>query len=214
MSFLSDTILIVTILLSVFAAGTARLGMTIRVFAAQSLLIAFLPWLLHPGAPGLHQLLLMAGTFAIKVWLIPRFLFRAIRDVAIRRDNEPLIGYGASLLASAALVALAFGLSASLPLPGGIASRLLLPASLSTLLLGLLLLISRTKAVTQVVGYLLAENGIYLFATALVVEMPLLVEMGILLDVFVGVFVMGIVVFHINREFDSLSSAHLTELKD
>jgi hydrogenase-4 component E len=213
-TFLSETILILTILLSVFAVGTARIAMTIRTFAAQSLLIAFLPWFLHPGLPGFHQLLLMVGTLVIKVWLIPRFLFRAIRDVAIRRDVEPLITYGAALLACALLVALAFGLSANLPVPTGIASHLLLPASLSTLMIGLLLLISRTKAVTQVVGYLIVENGIYLFAIALVVEMPLLVEMGILLDIFVGVFVMGIVIFRINREFDHMDTHNLTALKD
>jgi hydrogenase-4 component E len=150
----------------------------------------------------------------IKVWLIPRFLFRAIRDVAIRRDVEPLISYGASLLACVVLVALAFGLSAKLPVPTGIASHLLLPASLSTLMIGLMLLISRTKAVTQVVGYLILENGIYLFAIALVVEMPLLVEMGILLDIFVGVFVMGIVIFRIHREFDHMDTHNLTALRD
>ena len=77
-----------------------------------------------------------------------------------------------------------------------------------------LLLATRRKAITQVVGYLMLENGIYTFGLTLAERVPLLVELGVLLDVFVGVFVMGIVVFHINREFDSISSAHLTELKD
>ena len=213
MSFLTDLVLIVTILLSVFSLATARIGMTIRTFAFQSLLLGFLPMLLH-GTVGLHEFLLLAGSLGIKVVLIPRFLFRAIRDVAIRRDVAPVIGYGSSLFAGACLVALAFAISANLPLLPGVGSTLLLPASLSTLLLGLLLLISRTKAVIQVVGYLQVENGIFLFGMSLVHEMPLLVEMGVLLDIFVGVFIMGIVVFHINREFDSLDSAQLTELKD
>ena len=213
MSFLTDLVLIVTILLSVFSLATARIGMTIRTFALQSLLLGFLPILLH-GSLGLHEFLLLGGSIAIKVVLIPRFLFRAIRDVAIHRDVAPVIGYGSSLFAGACLVALAFAISANLPLPTGVGSALLLPASLSTLLLGLLLLISRTKAVIQVVGYLLVENGIFLFGMSLVQEMPLLVEMGILLDVFVGVFVMGITIFRIHREFDHMDTHNLTSLRD
>ena len=214
MSFLIDSILILAILLSVFALGASRLGNTIRIFSIQSFLIAFLPWLLHGGTPGFHQLVLLLGTILVKAFVIPRFLFSAIRDVSMRRDMAPLIGFGTSLFVGSLLVALAFILSANLPLPTGVGSSLLLPASLSTLLLGLLLIISRTKAVTQVVGYLIVENGIFLFGVSLVLEMPLLVEMGILLDVFVGVFVMGIVIFRINREFEHMDTHNLTVLRD
>jgi hydrogenase-4 component E len=214
MSFLIDSILILAILLSVFALGASRLGMTIRIFAIQSFLIAFLPWFLHGGTPGFHQLLLLVGTVVVKAFVIPSFLFWAIRDVSMRRDMAPLIGFGTSLFVGSLLVALAFIISANLPLPTGIASSLLLPASLSTLLLGLLLIISRTKAVTQVVGYLIVENGIFLFGVSLVLEMPLLVEMGILLDLFVAVFVMGIVIFRIHREFEHMDTNNLTVLRD
>jgi hydrogenase-4 component E len=75
-------------------------------------------------------------------------------------------------------------------------------------------LITRTKAVSQVVGYLMLENGIYLFGLTQSRRVPFLVDAGVLLDVFVGVFVMGIVLFHINREFDSISATQLTELKE
>jgi hydrogenase-4 component E len=75
-------------------------------------------------------------------------------------------------------------------------------------------LTSRRKAVTQVVGYVMLENGIYLFGLTQAEKVPFLLELGVLLDVFVGVFIMGIVVFHINREFESLDSARLTELTD
>ena len=214
MTFLADTILIAAILLSVVTLATSRVGMGIRAFAAQSCLISFLPWLLHEGSPGRHQIAIMAGTLVVKGFLIPWFLFRAIRGIALRRDVGVLVGYGTSLFLAAILVALAFAISASLPLPTGGRSALLMPASLSTLLLGLLVLVTRTKAVTQVVGYLFVENGIYLFGVSLVAEMPVLVETGILLDVFVGVFVMGIVIFRISREFDHLDTQNLTALKD
>lgn len=214
MRFAADTILIAAILLSVVTLATSRVGMIIRAFALQSVLIAFLPWLLHEGKPGFHQIAVISGTLVVKGILIPWFLFRAIRGISIRRDVGVLVGYGTSLFLAAILVALAFAISATLPLPTGIGSAILMPASLSTLLLGLLILVTRTKAVTQVVGYLFVENGIFLFGVSLVSEMPVLVETGILLDVFVGVFVMGIVIFRISREFDHLDTQNLTALKD
>jgi hydrogenase-4 component E len=88
------------------------------------------------------------------------------------------------------------------------------PVSLATVMIGFLVLTSRRKAVTQVVGYVMLENGIYLFGLTQAEKVPFLLELGVLLDVFVGVFIMGIVVFHINREFESLDSARLTELTD
>jgi hydrogenase-4 component E len=86
--------------------------------------------------------------------------------------------------------------------------------ALATLMIGLIVLITRTKALSQVLGYLMLENGIYLFGLTQTRRVPFLVEAGVLLDVFVGVFVMGIVVFHINREFDSISALKLTELRE
>jgi hydrogenase-4 component E len=90
----------------------------------------------------------------------------------------------------------------------------LIPVALSTVIIGLIVLTTRNKALTQVVGYLILENGIYVFGLSQAERVPFLVELGVLLDVFTGVFIMGIVVFHINRAFDSLDSARLTELKD
>jgi len=130
----------------------------------------------------------------------------------VRREVEPLVGYMASFLLGAAALAVSFAVAARLP---SIESDpLLVPVALTTLIIGLVVLITRTKAVSQVVGYLMLENGIYLFGLTQTLRVPFLVDAGVLLDVFVGVFVMGIVVFHINREFDSISAAQLTELKE
>ncbi len=81
-------------------------------------------------------------------------------------------------------------------------------------MMGLIVLTTRSKALSQVVGYLMLENGVFLFGLTLAHRLSLLVEMGVLLDVFVGVFIMGLVVFRINRELDSLDSERLTELTD
>ncbi|MHB1562035.1 MAG: NADH-quinone oxidoreductase subunit K, partial [Isosphaeraceae bacterium] len=91
---------------------------------------------------------------------------------------------------------------------------LLVPASLATVWTGFLMLTTRKKAIMQVLGYLVLENGIFLFGLLLLEAMPLLVEAGILLDLFTGVFVMGIIVHHISREFASTSTEHLSELRE
>jgi hydrogenase-4 component E len=113
----------------------------------------------------------------------------------------------------AAAVALSFAIAPRLELPD-LRSGMLVPVALSTAIIGLIVLTTRNKAVNQVVGYLVLENGIYVFGLSQAERVPFLVEVGVLLDVFAGVFIMGIVVFHINREFDSLDSARLTELRD
>ena len=123
------------------------------------------------------------------------------------------MGYTASLLLGSIAIALAFAIAARLPLPGQ-QNDLLVPVSLATVMIGFVVLTTRRKALTQVAGYLMLENGIYLFGLTHTESVPYLLEVGVLLDVFVGVFIMGIVVFHINREFDSLDSARLTELTD
>ena len=91
---------------------------------------------------------------------------------------------------------------------------LLVPVALSSILIGLFLIVSRKKAVNQVLGFLVLENGIFTFGVGLVGELSLLVELGVLLDVFVAVFVMGIMIFHISREFDHLDTDRLSTLKD
>jgi hydrogenase-4 component E len=140
-------------------------------------------------------------------------LFWAIRHVSIRHDAPNIFGIGTSLLLGGILVGLSFFLSSALVLTEKPFSDLLIPSAFSILFIGFLLLISRTKAITQVVGYLVMENGIFLFALLLLETTPLLVELGILLDIFVGVFIMGIVINHIQNEFDHTDTSRLTTLK-
>jgi hydrogenase-4 component E len=207
-----DVLLLLVVLTNFWVLGTTRLSATIRATAVQGALLAGLPIALYPGFSA-HILGLAIGTFAVKALLLPWLLSRAIREAAVRREIEPLIGFATSMLLGAVAVALAFSIAPRLPLPE-LQTRVLVPVSLSTVVIGLLVLTTRSKALTQVVGYLILETGIYVFGLSQVQRVPFLVEIGVLLDIFVGVFIMGIVVFHINREFDSLDSARLTELRD
>ncbi len=207
-----DLLLLLIVLTNFWVLGTTRLSAAIRATAVQGVLLAGLPIALYPGVSP-HILGLALGTFVVKAVVLPTLLSRAIREAAVRREIEPLIGYVPSMIFGALAVALAFTIAPKLPLPG-LQTPVLVPVSLSTVVIGLLVLTTRSKALTQVVGYLILENGIYVFGLSQVERVPFLVEVGVLLDIFVGVFIMGIVVFHINREFDSLDSARLTELRD
>lgn len=203
--------LILVVFLGVVILGNNRLGTMIQLFALQSLVLSTTPMLIHPG---LHAVVILIATIILKVFLIPGLLFWAIRHVSIRREVQPLIGYGKTLILGGFLMGVAFLISSKLDLPVQETSNLLVPSAFSVVMIGFLLLVSRFKAITQVIGYLVMENGIFIFALLLLEKTPLLVEMGILLDIFVGVLVMGIIVNHINQEFGSASTMNLTNLRD
>jgi hydrogenase-4 component E len=141
-------------------------------------------------------------------------MIHALRDAQIKREVEPLIGLLPSLILGAMVTAAALLSAKHLPLVSDHENTLLVPASLATILVGFLILTTRYKALSQVVGYLILENGIFIFGMLLVEAMPFVVEMGVLLDLFVGIFVICIIVNHINRAFASMDTRHLVTLKE
>ncbi len=213
MSQALDLVLIVALTLNFVALGVSRIRGVITAVACQGALLGFLPLLVDADI-GPRTFLLIVATIALKGFVIPKFLLHAMREADIRHEVNPLVGYTASLLLGAAGSGLAMMFSRTLPLAEEHTHWLLVPASLSTVWTGFLLLTTRKKAIMQVLGYLLLENGIFLFGLLLLEAMPLLVELGVLLDLFTGVFVMGIIIHQINREFASASSEHLAELKE
>lgn len=209
---LSNLCLLLVILLNFFTLGSSRLVACIRAVAVQGALLALLPVLTHGFSP--HALLLATIALLLKGIFIPWLLLRAIKEVRIRRDVEPLVGYVPTLILGALITAAAFIFADFLPLQPAHQGGLFIPTALATLFAGFLLLMTRRKAITQVLGYLMLENGIFVFGILLSEAMPLLVEAGVLLDLLVGVFVMGIVMNHINREFSSLNTERLSALKE
>lgn len=199
--------------LNLIALASGRLPSVIRAAAAQGMVLGVLPLLLEADSHWVVWLV-SAGTVAVKGFVIPHLLRRALRAASIDRDMEPLIGYVPSLLAGAAATIGAVALADVLPLLPEHAGSLLVPASFATIVSGLVLLTGRTKAIVQVCGYLMLENGIYLFGLLLIRSTPLIVEAGILLDLTVAVFVIGIIVDRIQREFDSLDTRKLTVLRE
>jgi len=131
----------------------------------------------------------------------------------VQHEVEPFVSLHVSVLIGTGLIAISFWLATVLVLPRLAPSAMVVPAGLSTLLLGFLILVSRRQAVTQVIGYLMLENGVFIFGQLLVREIPLAAELAILLDLLVGVFVMGIAIYHISREFDHIDTERLTTLR-
>jgi hydrogenase-4 component E len=213
MDQLIDLVLIIAVALNFVALGVSRIRAVINAVALQGILLGVLPLLVHSDI-GLRGTLLALFTIGLKGFVIPRFLVYAMREADIQHEVRPVVSYIGSLLLGAVGTGLALVFSSTLPLAAQHTEPLIVPASLATVWTGFLLLTARRKAITQVLGYLLLENGIFLFGLLLLEAMPFLVEVGVLLDVFTGVFVMGIIVHHISREFASISTEHLTELKE
>jgi hydrogenase-4 component E len=198
---------------SLVALASSRLPSVIRAAAFQGMILGILPLLLEEKFRWL-VVAVAVGTITVKGFIIPNLLRRALRAANIDREVEPLLGFVPSLLLGAAATIGAAALGSELPLLPEHAKTLLVPGAFATVVCGFILLIARTKAISQVCGYLILENGIYLFGLLLINTTPLLVEAGILLDLTVAVFVIGIIMDRIQREFDTLDTRKLTSLRE
>jgi hydrogenase-4 component E len=212
MNSLADQLLVLVMLINLVMLGTSRLIFSIRAVAVQGVILGILPGLIHPLSG--HLIGITIGIILAKGVLIPYLISNAVRNAQIRREVEPFIGYVLTLLLGAVFTALAFAFAEKLPLAPEHKDLLFVPASIATLLTGFLLLTTRRKAISQVIGYLVMENGIFVFSLLLTEAMPVMVEAGALLDLMVGIFVMGIVINHISREFSSIDTSRLRTLKE
>jgi hydrogenase-4 component E len=130
----------------------------------------------------------------------------------VRREVEPFVGYGASIAVVLLCLVVSLRLATRLPTPPG-GSAFVVAVGMSTLLSGVFVIVSRRLALNQVLGYLVMDNGIYILGVAMVEGIPLVVELGVLMDAFLAVFVMSIATWHISREFDHMDVDQLNRLK-
>ena len=209
-----DALIVLVVLTNLKLLGSSRLVPCIRILALQGVVLGLLPLVAGVEPITVRMVIVAAVSIGLKGAVLPWLLMRALRGADVRREIEPLVSYGMSLLIGMAALPGALWIGSRLPLPDPRVSSLLVPTALFTMMVGMFLIVSRKKALTQVLGYLAIENGVYAIGMALAQEQPLLVEMGILLDVFAAVFVMGITIHHINREFDSIDTGRLSALKD
>lgn len=208
-----NALLMFVLAINLFALGTSRILALIRVVAVQGAVLGILPLLVHQQLT-IPVIITVLLTIALKGLVIPAIMVRALRDAQIKREVEPLIGFLPSIILGALATAAALLFAGQLPLAPQHSGSLLVPTSIATVLTGFILLTTRYKALTQVVGYLVLENGIFIFGMLLIEAMPLVVEMGVLLDLFVGIFVICIITNHINRAFSSMDTRRLVTLKE
>ena len=209
-----DMILVLLMLPSFVLLGSSRLHACIRMLAIQGLLLGLLPLLVQMRHLTVRMGLLAIAVIALKGLILPHFLSEAMRKADVEHEVEPFIGFGSSMLLGVVAMMISFWLSSRLPLAGTPSAALVVTVAFFNMFVGFILLVSRKKALTQVMGYLVLESGIYIFGVALALEMPVLVELGILLDVFVAVFVMAIMILHISRTFDHIDTDQLSLLKE
>jgi hydrogenase-4 component E len=208
-----NALLVIVLLLNLYLLGTSRIRALVQAAALQGILLGLLPLLLHHEF-ALLPILIAAATLALKGSIIPSMLLKALRDAQIKREVEPLIGLVPTMLLGALGTGISIAFASRLTLAGEHSQTLVVPASFSTVLTGFILLTTRIKAISQVIGYLILENGIFIFGMLLLKAMPFVVELGVLLDLFVGIFVVSIIIHHINREFASLDTRRLSSLKE
>ncbi len=191
-----------------------RILSLINLFAWQGALLA-LSTSIVAWTTGQHHLYYSAGmTLLLKVLLLPWLLHRLIRKLNVRWDVETLLNIPTTMLFGISLVIFSFNLAAPISQLAEGVTRSLIGIALASVLLSLLMMLTRRKAVTQVVAFLSLENGLFFAATSATQGMPLVVELGIALDVLVATFIFGIFFFQIRETFDSLDIAHMEKLKD
>ena len=191
-----------------------RILSLIKLFAWQGALLALSTFIVAYST-NQHHLYYSAGlTLLLKVLLLPWLLHRLIHRLNVRWDVETLINIPTTMLVGIVLVIFSFNLAAPISqLSEGI-TRGLIGIALACVLLSLLMMLTRRKAVSQVVAFLSLENGLFFAATSATQGMPLVVELGIALDVLVATFIFGIFFFQIRETFDSLDITHMEKLKD
>ena len=177
------------------------------VLVAATLLLAY--------RTGQGHLYVSAGlTFALKVVFLPWLLHRLIRRLEVYWDTEPLMNISGTMIAGLVVVVFAFGLAQPITQLASTSARSAIGIAVSVILLAFLMMITRRKAMSQVVGFLSLENGLFFGAMSATYGMPMVVELGVALDVLVAMLVLGVFFFQIREQFDSLDLHHLESLKE
>jgi len=193
--------------------GQKALFTTIRLYGVQSLLLAVVAATIAISESR-HELLVTAAlTIVLKTALIPWFLMRTVDRIGIHREIEPFLNVPASLLICLGLTVVGYRVSTGFEEGTQQVTHHLIGVALSLLLIGLFLMVTRKKAITQILALLTVENAVFLVAVGVTTGMPLIVEFGIAFDVLLAVLVLGILVRRIVDRFESMDVSKLSHLK-
>ena len=204
-----------TLLILAFAMiSQRRILSLIHLFTAQGATLVAATLVVGYATEQPHLYLSAGITLVVKVILIPLLLHRVINRLNVRWDIETLINIPTTMIIGIVLVIFAFDLALPISKLSASIARGTLGIALACVLLSFLMMITRAKAVPQVIGFLSMENGLFFAATSATYGMPMVVELGIALDVLVGILILGVFMFQIREQFDSLDISHLEKLKE
>lgn len=203
------------LLLSSFAMLSQRRVVTmVNLLAFQGVLLGFATLLLGWRTGNTHLYVSAAMTLALKALFLPWLLHRLIRRLDVYWDSEPLLNIAATMLVGLLVVIFAFGLAQPIAALATTSTRSSIGIAVAVVLLAFLTMITRRKAMSQVVGFLSMENGLFFGAMSATYGMPMIIELGVALDILVAMLVLGVFFFQIREQFDSLDLHHLESLKE
>lgn len=191
-----------------------RMNGLIRLFAWQGLFLSISTAIVGYVADQHHLYISSILTLSLKVILLPYILHVLVRRLKIHREVETIVNVPLTMLIGIALVIFSYHLTAPVRNLSTLVTRSILAIALATVMIGLLMMITRRHAVTQIIGFLALENGLFFAATSATYGMPLVVELGVALDILIAAFIFGIFFFHIHTTFDSLDVEQMARLKE
>ena len=210
-----NSIMAALILLTAFGLLVQRrMYGLLHLFAWQGLFLSISTAIVGYVSGAHHLYISSILTLALKVVLIPYILHCLIRQLHIHKEVEQLVNIPTTMLIGIALVIFSYYLTAPIRELSTLVTRSTLAVALATVMLGLLMMITRRHAVTQIIGFLALENGLFFAATSATYGMPLVVELGVALDILIAAFIFGIFFFQIRTTFDSLDVEQMTKLKE
>jgi hydrogenase-4 component E len=203
------------LLLLAFAMLSQRRVLSlIDLYAAQGLALAVSTAIVAHATAQPHLWWSAGLTLVLKVMLLPWILHRLIRKLDVKWEFERLINIPTTMLIGIVLVVFAFNLAVPISQMSHTVTRATLGIAMASVMLSFLMMITRRKAIPQVIGFLSMENGLFFAATSATYGMPMVVELGVALDVLIGVLILGVFFFQIREQFDSLDLKHLEKLRE
>jgi hydrogenase-4 component E len=197
----------------VLVAGV-RMHQIVRAYTLGSLALGLLAAAVAYYTNADHIYIVAVLTIVLKVIVIPRFLDYTVDRIKVKKEVEPLVSIPGSLLICGALTFIAYYISSPIIAQGSAITKNCLAISLAVVLIGFFVIIARRKAMTEIVGLLMMENGLFLAAISLTYGMPMIVEIGIFFDVLVAAIIMGIFAFKINHTFETVDTTFMRRLRD
>lgn len=208
-----DVLAVALLATGLVSVAARRLGTAIWLLVIQGVLLGATAGAIAVASGAVHVYVAAALTVVVKAVVLPAILFRVLRAVRVRREVELVLSTRAALLLAVAAVLVAYRAAGTLNLPGAVPSQHALPVAVALVLIGLALMIGRKKALSQIAGLIIMENGVYLAALVATLGLPLAVELGVLFDLLSGVLLLGVFAYRINETFDTINTDRLRALR-